>query len=293
MVVSGTAEISGVMGRESRIDRGEAVYSEANLAARDRILRASLLRRIAWGAVFAGVLVALSAQLALTTLGAGIGLSLAEPTTAGEPVRTMAFGAGLWWLITGLIALALGGWVAGRTAGFLGSADAGLHGLLVWCVTAVLGVIFVATTAAGLVGGAVTPVARMMPRGDWSWSINQGGSTPSFRDTSGTYAVPGTPGASGVSSEVYAPSAQQGSQGAGLSGGPSVTELSSGSGTTGRTDASDRAQIPTPTAEDARRAARALSGAALWSFMALVLGAITTSSMAMVGRPKGLPEQAL
>jgi hypothetical protein len=126
--------------------------------------RTALLRRISWGAVIGGTLVAMSLQLLFTTLGTGIGFAAIEPAIGDDPGEGFAVGAGIWWLVTGLISLGGGGWVAGRLGGFPNPIDATLHGLLVWATTAVLGAVFVTTTAAGLMGGAVGPLAEMMSR---------------------------------------------------------------------------------------------------------------------------------
>jgi len=42
------------------------------------------LRRVSWGAILAGVVVALAVQVLLAMLGAAIGLATIEPTQAGD-----------------------------------------------------------------------------------------------------------------------------------------------------------------------------------------------------------------
>ena len=77
--------------------------------------RSSGWRRISWGAIFAGAFVTMAVFLTLQLLGAGIGASAIDLTGTGTPVaRSLGIGAAIWWFIMGLIALFIGGWVAGR-----------------------------------------------------------------------------------------------------------------------------------------------------------------------------------
>jgi hypothetical protein len=107
------------------------------------------LRRISWGAVIAGVVLALVVQLLLGMLGLGIGMSTVDPT-AGDTPSAQAFGVGaaVWWVVTSLIALFIGGWVACHLAGVPQRLDGTLHGLLAWAVTTLL-TLYLLTTAVG------------------------------------------------------------------------------------------------------------------------------------------------
>ncbi|TIX79823.1 MAG: PhnA-like protein, partial [Mesorhizobium sp.] len=44
-----------------------------------------LLNKVSWGAIFAGVVVALVTQVLLTMLGAGIGIATLDPGTGDNP----------------------------------------------------------------------------------------------------------------------------------------------------------------------------------------------------------------
>lgn len=118
--------------------------------------------RLSWGAVFAGVIVALAAHLILNLLGIGIGLAGATGTAAG--MEWLGTGFGLWWIIAGIIAAAIGGWIAGRTLGSADRSDGMIHGLLSWA-GATLVVAFLLTTAAGGMLGASVQQQAMGPLG--------------------------------------------------------------------------------------------------------------------------------
>jgi len=111
-------------------------------------------RRISWGAIFAGVFIALAVQVTLWLLGAGIGLSMVSPAQ-GEGLReAIGLGAAVWWIISTLIALFIGGWVAAHLAGVVQRMDGALHGLVTWGLTTVLAIVTMGTALSALGGVA-------------------------------------------------------------------------------------------------------------------------------------------
>ena len=113
------------------------------------------VKRISWSAILAGVTVAVAVQLALSLLGAGIGFGLVDPLAGDTPgAGSFGLGAGLWWLVSNLLALAAGGytaaWLAGNTLRF----DGMLHGIVTWGVTLLLTFYLLTTAIGGLIGGA-------------------------------------------------------------------------------------------------------------------------------------------
>ena len=64
--------------------------------------------RLSWGAIFAGVVIAVAVQLVLGILGAGIGLIMVDPVQGTTPgAAGFGIGAGIFWLITTVLALGL------------------------------------------------------------------------------------------------------------------------------------------------------------------------------------------
>lgn len=84
--------------------------------------------RIRWGPILAGVFAALTAAAVLSTLGAAIGMSAYDRNDSG---RSFAIGAGVWGAITMLVAFALGGWLAARSAAIRGRDNGLLNGVMV------------------------------------------------------------------------------------------------------------------------------------------------------------------
>ena len=99
-------------------------------------VRTIMLNKISWGAVLAGVVVALVTQLLLNMLGLGIGVATLDPGTGDNPsAATFSIGAGVWWTVSGIIAALVGGYAAGRLSGRPKEATAGWHGLTAWALT--------------------------------------------------------------------------------------------------------------------------------------------------------------
>jgi len=115
-------------------------------------------KRISWGAVFAGALLALVTQLGLSLLGAGIGLSTIDPLEEQNPMSGIGTGAVIWYGISTLVALYVGGVVAGRLAGAPRRTDGLLHGLLSWGLVTLF-TFYLLTTAVGRIISGVGGVA--------------------------------------------------------------------------------------------------------------------------------------
>ncbi|MFV0923351.1 hypothetical protein ACR720_13360 [Sphingomonas parapaucimobilis] len=112
-------------------------------------------RRISWGAIFAGVVIAVAVQLVMGILGTGIGLSMVDPVQGSTPgAAGFGIGAGIYWLITTIVALGAGGYAAARMSGVTEKFDALVHGLVVWGVTLILTLYLLTSAVGGIIGGA-------------------------------------------------------------------------------------------------------------------------------------------
>ena len=106
--------------------------------------------RLSWGAVFAGLVVALALQAVLMLLGTAIGLTAMDGTDRG-----LGIGAGIWLILSVLVSLYVGGLVTGRLAGVLTRGDGALHGILVWGLSTILALYLLASGVSSILGGAV------------------------------------------------------------------------------------------------------------------------------------------
>lgn len=116
--------------------------------------------RVSWAAVFAGVTVALVTQLLLGVLGIAIGSSTIDPLRQQDPTSGLGTGAGIWFLITGLISLFAGGWTAGRLAGMHRVVDSSLHGVLTWGLATLFTFYLLTTGVGAIIGGAARALGQ-------------------------------------------------------------------------------------------------------------------------------------
>jgi hypothetical protein len=106
-----------------------------------------------WSAVFAGAAVAVGLWVLLQTLGMGVGLAAIDTDDAGS-LRGAGIGTSVWSLLAPLIAMFGGGLFAGWLASTRDPKVAGMHGVVVWAFTAVLGVMTTLWIVMALAAGA-------------------------------------------------------------------------------------------------------------------------------------------
>lgn len=122
--------------------------------------RTIMINQVSWGAIFAGAVIALITQLLLNMLGLGLGLATLDPGTSDNPsAGGLSIGAGIWFVLSGIIASLAGGWIAGRLAGKPRESTGGLHGLTAWAVTTLAVVYLLSSAVSGIVGGALGAVS--------------------------------------------------------------------------------------------------------------------------------------
>lgn len=120
----------------------------------------AVIRRVSWGAIFGGAVLALMVQLALNMLGLAIGLGAVDPATDANPLAGIGWAAGIWLVVSTLIALFTGGWAAGRLAGMSERKDGVLHGLLSWSLVALFSFWLVISGVGYVLGGAMNVVQQ-------------------------------------------------------------------------------------------------------------------------------------
>lgn len=110
---------------------------------------------IRWGAVIAGAVVAVATWGLLLALGMAIGLSSVDTSNASS-ARTSGLFTGIWGVVSPLVALFIGGVVAGRGAGLVHRGGGAIHGFVMWSLATVAGAWLVVNLVGTVVGGAVS-----------------------------------------------------------------------------------------------------------------------------------------
>ena len=115
--------------------------------------------RVSWSAIFCGVVLVVAIQIALAILGTGVGLGLINPGHADSAsASSLGSGAGVWWLVSTILSLIAGSYVAARLAGVASRLDGAMHGMVVWGLALLLTVYLITTAVGGLIGGAFSAV---------------------------------------------------------------------------------------------------------------------------------------
>ncbi|MEX2536065.1 MAG: hypothetical protein WD273_10775 [Trueperaceae bacterium] len=136
------------------VNRGSGMNDEVVIDA----TRGGHFARVSWGAVLAGTLVALMVIVLINLLVLGIGLDSINPASEGSPLEGVGTGLGIGVLIANLLALFVGGWVAGRAANRHRGFDGVLHGILTWGLVSLLSFWLLTSAVGQLVGGVTSAV---------------------------------------------------------------------------------------------------------------------------------------
>lgn len=99
------------------------------------------ISRISWGGVLAGTITILALLLLLNLFGTGVGII--KPSSVDDPFNYG--GTVIWLIVSNLIAVFVGGFIAARTAGLSSSVDGGLHGFLAWALYVIVSLVFYTT----------------------------------------------------------------------------------------------------------------------------------------------------
>lgn len=125
-------------------------------------------RYVDWGAIFAGVFVAIAISSVFLAFGSAIGLSLTSFRSAeSAPVIGLVIAAGLWILWVQISSFIGGAYVTGRMRCRIGDAQPhevtmrdGAHGLIMWAVNIVIGSVLAGWIAIAGVSGVVSTASN-------------------------------------------------------------------------------------------------------------------------------------
>jgi hypothetical protein len=156
------------------------------------VIKTTLLNRVSWGAVSAGVVIALAVQLVLNLFGTGIGLA-AMDSVSGPGVSAMEFSwaGAIWWTVSGVIAAFVGGFTAGRLAGEPEESTAGWHGVTAWAASVLL-IAVLMTTAAGAVLQIGSPYQIILDQEIATLALQDTAPTNTYDSATGSTMTPDT-----------------------------------------------------------------------------------------------------
>jgi hypothetical protein len=125
--------------------------------------------RLRWSAVFAGAICSIGFWILLQLIGVGIGLASVDVDEV-QSLRGAGVGTTVWSLISPLIAMFFGGLIAGKLSQTYDRKVAGAHGLVMWALTAIVGLVATISIVSAVAQGAMRHRRVMFAPDPWSAS---------------------------------------------------------------------------------------------------------------------------
>ena len=110
---------------------------------------------ISWRSIIAGAVTAIAISIVMAILGVALGFTIIKPTSS-DPFAGLGTAFGVWSIISVIVSLAAGGYMAGLVSGSRGVE----HGFMVWATVLLVGTLF-----SGLAVGAATKTVGTAVRG--------------------------------------------------------------------------------------------------------------------------------
>ncbi len=121
------------------------------------------MRRTSWGAILAASAIALAVQIVLNLLGVGIGAAIVNPSNSqSAPGLAASISGAAWFIVSGLLAAFVGGYVASRLSGTISTAVGVLHGIAAWAVSTLIVIYLLTTSVGAVVGGAFNGATELL-----------------------------------------------------------------------------------------------------------------------------------
>ena len=120
------------------------------------------LRRASWGAILGGTAVAVVVQIMFTLLGISFGMGGVDPQTENNPMSGVGMTLGIWSAVGALVALFVGGWIAGRLAGTGEKGESTLHGVVTWAVVTLIALWSMTSIVGGVLSGTTSALGSAL-----------------------------------------------------------------------------------------------------------------------------------
>ena len=122
-------------------------------------------RALRWSAVLGGAAVAVALWVLLQMFGMGVGMASIDLDDRGS-LLSVGIGTTVWTLVAPLIALFIGGLVAGRLAQTYDRSLGALHGFVTWAIASLLGMLATVSMVGMLTGGSMRSATRGLALSD-------------------------------------------------------------------------------------------------------------------------------
>lgn len=243
---------------------------------------------VSWGAILAGGVAAASLTLILLAFGAGVGFSSISPWSATATTTTFHVAAGLYFIVTAMIASSVGGYLAGRLRiRWTGAHTREVffrdtaHGFLAWGFATLLSAGVLSTAAGALVGGAASGITHVA--GQSSGLLDGYVNSLVRGDPAASTSTADMGAARAEAARIFAAAFQNGGEFQALDRAYLAQLVAARTGIT-QTQAEERVSATIERAKDAAdKARKAAAQLSLWLTASLLVGAFAASLAAIEG----------
>lgn len=120
---------------------------------------------ISWPAIFGGVVCIVSVLLLLNLLGIAFGFGSIDPAQEKNPLSGIGTGSWIWWVVSNIIALFAGGYVAGRVGNTFHNKSGMIQGMLTWALYTFLSAWLLTSAVGSLISGVGNAVGNLFSEG--------------------------------------------------------------------------------------------------------------------------------
>lgn len=118
--------------------------------------------RVSWAAVFGGTLIMLITLMLLSLLGFGIGIGSINPLEEARPLQGIGTGALIWWVISNIIAVFAGAYTAAKLTNLSYKYSGVLHGILTWSLYTLISFVLMTTAVGAIISGVGGAVSKSL-----------------------------------------------------------------------------------------------------------------------------------
>ncbi len=270
--------------------------------------------RVSWAAIFGGTLIMLITLMLLSLLGLGIGIGTINPMEESHPLAGIGTGALIWWVISNIIAVFAGAYTAAKLTNLSYNFSGILHGILTWSLFTIISFMLMATSIGGIISGVGGVVSKSLSTvgigvSEITEQVNTDRISRLIQDALAKDQELGSGTIEGqkfnidfmaVAQEVFTKDGE-------INMNIDREELEQSvarNSTLSQQDAERAAdvivreyeqieqelqQLAQQAEETGQQVAEAISKAAIWSFVALLLGVITAALAGYLGKPNVIP----
>lgn len=117
---------------------------------------------VSWRAIFAGTLAVLAILLVLNLIGLAFGLGTIDPTEETNPLSGIGTVAVIWWVISNLIALFAGGFIAARVGVSFTALSGVVQGIMTWALYTLISALLLTTIVGTVISGVGSAVGGVI-----------------------------------------------------------------------------------------------------------------------------------